>query len=49
MPVDRRTVALLGALDLDQLAGASETADRLRALAHPPKGTKRIKVKARVA
>ena len=49
MPVDRRTVALVGALALDHLAGRSETADRLRALAHPPKGRKRVEVKARVA
>jgi hypothetical protein len=38
-----------GALALDHLAGSSETADRLRALAHPPKGRKRVEVKARVA
>jgi YgiT-type zinc finger domain-containing protein len=49
MPVDRRTVALVSALALDHLAGRSETADRLRALAHPPKGRKRVDVKARVA
>jgi DNA-binding XRE family transcriptional regulator len=49
MPADRRTVALLGGLTLDHLAGRTETADRLRALAHPPKGRKRVEVKARVA
>jgi YgiT-type zinc finger domain-containing protein len=49
MPVDRRTVALLGALALDYLAGRSETADRLRALANPPKGRRRVEIKARVA
>jgi len=49
MRVDRRTVALLGALALDHLAGRSETADRLRGIAHPPKGRKRVEVKARVA
>jgi DNA-binding XRE family transcriptional regulator len=49
MPADRRTVALLGALVLDHIAGGSETADRLRILAHPPKTRKRVKVKARVA
>jgi putative zinc finger/helix-turn-helix YgiT family protein len=49
MPADRRTVALLGALTLDHLAGRTETADRLRALAHPHKGRRRVEVKARVA
>src|SRR5256885_11159811 len=49
MPVDRRTVALVSALALDPLAGRSETADRLRALAHPPKGRQRVDVKAHVA
>jgi DNA-binding XRE family transcriptional regulator len=44
MPADRRTVALLGALVLDRLAGRSETADRLRALAQPPKGRSRVEV-----
>jgi putative zinc finger/helix-turn-helix YgiT family protein len=49
MRVDRRTVALLGALALDHLSGRSETADRLRSLANPPKGRKRVEVKARIA
>jgi hypothetical protein len=46
MPADRRTVALLGALAIDHLEGRTETADRLRALAHPPKGRRRVEVKA---
>lgn len=49
MPADRRTVALLCALTVDHLAGRTDTADRLRTLAHPPKGQKRVAVKARVA
>jgi DNA-binding XRE family transcriptional regulator len=49
MRADRRTVALLGAAALDHLAGRTETADRLRALAHPRKGRSRVQVKARVA
>ncbi len=49
IPADRRTVALLGALALDHLAGRTETGDRLRALAHPPKKRKRVEVKTLAA
>lgn len=49
MAADRRTLALLGSLALDHLAGRTDTADRLRALAHPPKARKRVQVGARVA
>jgi DNA-binding XRE family transcriptional regulator len=49
MAADRRTLALLGSLALDHLEGRTDTADRLRALAHPPKARKRVEVRARVA
>ena len=44
MAADRRTLALLGSLAIDHLEGRTDTADRLRVLAHPPKSRRRVEV-----
>jgi DNA-binding transcriptional regulator YiaG len=46
-PIDRNAYALLGGLVADHLAGRKETAERLHAMAHPPKKRqKRYQVRA---